>query len=114
MAAMDVGVVVDPGHADYHYSPLKVREYMACGLPVVVPKSGQLERLLRHEVHALLVPRADERALTEALEQLASDGAMRRRLGARARQLMESEGTWHHQIARVEAALDRLGAGQAA
>jgi len=108
MAAMDVAVVVDPGHAEFHYSPLKVREYLACGLAVVAPRSGQLAELLGDAGAALLVPPGDEPALAGALRDLAGDPDLRQILGTRGRELMERSGTWHHQIARVEAALEDL------
>ena len=45
LAAMDVGVVMaDP--RSFHYSPLKLAEYLAAGLPVVAPDVAPLGELL--------------------------------------------------------------------
>ena len=34
ITAMDVGLVISPDSENFHYSPLKLREYMSCGLAV--------------------------------------------------------------------------------
>lgn len=113
MSAMDVATVVDPGHGEFHYSPLKIREYMACGRAVVAPRSGQLARFLGDGDAALLVPPGDVQSLTQALTELEAQPDLRRSLGLRARALIERVGTWHHQISRVEQALEGLGFGGA-
>lgn len=111
MAAMDVAAVVDPGHGEFHYSPLKVREYLASGLAVVAPRSGELERLLADAETALLVPPGDADAVAHALARLHAEPVTRRRLGESARALMEREGAWDHQIDRVVRHLEGIDAG---
>ncbi len=64
--------------------PVAVMEAMAVGLPVVVTQTGSLAELVEHEVTGLLVPQRDVVALARALERLAIDPGLRRRLGERA------------------------------
>lgn len=40
--AADLGIVGASDKEKFHYSPLKLREYMACGLPVLAPDAGAL------------------------------------------------------------------------
>ncbi len=72
LAAMDVGVVLaDP--RSFHYSPLKVAEYLAAGLAVVAPDVEPLAGRLEPGRNSVLYPPGDSAALRSVLEQLASD-----------------------------------------
>lgn len=69
---------------EFHWSPLKMFEYMASGLPVVAPRIERLAHVVREGKEGLLYDPADPRGLAAALERL-SDAALRARLGAAAR-----------------------------
>jgi glycosyltransferase involved in cell wall biosynthesis len=107
LAAMDAGVVLARPGAAFHYSPLKVAEYLAAGLPVVAPDIGQLAERLTDGVDSLLVPPHDPRALGTALRRLRDDPEERARLGKAARAAAEAEWSWDHQVRRVVDALER-------
>ena len=95
-SAVAVAPYPEPTTGQGHYfSPLKVYEYMAAGLPVVASAVGQLPGAL--EGCGLLVPPSDPQALADALDALASDPRRRRELGRRARQ----EAVDHHSWSRV-------------
>ena len=105
LAAMDVAVVLAPRGQPFHYSPLKLAEYLAAGLPVVAPAVGQLAERLTGGVDALLVPPHDLDALGAALGRLRDDPEERARLGKAARAAAEAEWSWDHQVRRVIDAL---------
>jgi glycosyltransferase involved in cell wall biosynthesis len=113
LAAADIGVApFDPArHAPlrlgFYWSPLKVFEYMAVGLPVVAPALPRLGRLIAHEREGLLYDPADPRGLDRALVALA-DPALRRRMGAAARQRVVREFSWSAHCATLDASLTRL------
>ena len=94
LASMDVAVAPYPKLPDFYFSPLKVYEYMAAGLPVVASRIGQLEKLIESGTNGLLVPPGDPVALAEALEKLQADPSMRRQLGENARRLVLRDHTW--------------------
>jgi glycosyltransferase involved in cell wall biosynthesis len=94
LASMDVAVAPYPQLANFYFSPLKVYEYMAAGLPIVASRVGQLAELLRHEESGLLCPPGDAPALASALERLRGDGDLRRRLGTAARATAFQKHTW--------------------
>ena len=54
LASMDVAVAPYPMLPDFYFSPLKVFEYMAAGLPVVASRIGQLATLIEDGVNGLL------------------------------------------------------------
>lgn len=100
LAAMDVGVVLAAPGEPFHYSPLKLAEYLAAGLPVVAPDVEQLAGRLHAGVDAELYPAGDLGALASVLGALRSDPERRRRLGEAARRA-SSAWSWDHQVRRV-------------
>ena len=101
LASMDVAVAPYPKLANFYFSPLKVYEYMAAGLPVVASRIGQLTQVLRHEETGLLCPPGDAAALAAALERLRCDPALRKRLGAAARATALKKHTWDAVARRI-------------
>ena len=101
LAAVDTALVVASANGSFHYSPLKLAEYLASGLPVVAPRSGQLVERLVDGVDALLVEPGDPDALVAALRRLQADPDLRRRLGRGARRAAEASWSWDLQVRRV-------------
>jgi glycosyltransferase involved in cell wall biosynthesis len=74
-------------------------EAMAFGLPVVGWRAENLPYLARDGEEALMAPPGDVRALARALEALAGDEALRRRIGAAARARAATRPTWEESAA---------------
>lgn len=91
-----VAVAPYPSSADHYFSPLKVLEYAAAGLPVVASDVGQMRALVRDGVTGLLVPPADVAALAAAVDGLVSVPDRAARMGAAGRRHVEASHTWHH------------------
>lgn len=104
----DVGVAPYPDLEDFYFSPLKVVEYMAAGLPVVASSVGQLQSLVRDGKTGLLVPPGDPEALAEALVLLAKDRKYRLRMGRRARERAIRRHGWDRVTERIETVLGQL------
>jgi len=54
LSSMDVATAPYRGLADFYFSPLKVYEYLASGMPVVASRIGQLATLIRNNQTGLL------------------------------------------------------------
>ena len=112
LASADIGVAPFDvmAHAPlaiaFYWSPLKVFEYMASGLPVVAPAIDGMTRIVQDGREGVLYDASDPRALAGALERLA-DGDLRRSLGAAARARAVAEFSWAGHCARLEDALAR-------
>lgn len=110
LAAADVGVAPfdvaahAPLSLGFFWSPLKMFEYMATGLPVVAPAVGRIPSLVRHDVEGQLYSPAGPLALADALTRL-TDPAIRMRMGRAARARAEAEFSWPAHCVRLEAAL---------
>ena len=101
LASMNVAVAPYPPLAHFYFSPLKVYEYMASRLPVVVSRIGQLEKIIKSDVNGLLVPPGDAVALAAALERLLMDPEFGQRLGEAGRATILSEYTWDQAARRI-------------
>jgi phosphatidylinositol alpha 1,6-mannosyltransferase len=100
LAALDAIVFLVPGSDP---TCRALREAMALGVPAVATRRGLLPDLVRDGVTGLLVDE-DAGALEAALSRLASDPALRARLGAAAAARADAEFDLARVAARVEAA----------
>jgi glycosyltransferase involved in cell wall biosynthesis len=94
LARADAAAAPYPQLGRFYFSPLKVYEYMAAGLPVVASRVGQPVGVIRHRQNGLLCPPGDAAALAGALGELRADPGLRLRLGAAAREAVLREHTW--------------------
>jgi glycosyltransferase involved in cell wall biosynthesis len=81
----DADVFVLPSVGVGEAAPVALMEAMATGLPSVCSIIGGVPEMVSDGVEGYLVPQADSAALTAALARLASDPALRLKLGAAAR-----------------------------
>ncbi len=101
LASMDAAVAPYPKIPDFYFSPLKVYEYMAAGLPVVATGVGQIQEVIQDSVNGLLVPPDDPVALAGALVRLKQERALRTRLGSNARETVVRSYTWDAAVTRM-------------
>lgn len=113
VAACDIGTApYDPARLPqlrlgFFWSPLKIFEYMASGLPTVTVNRHPLEEVIRDGEEGLLVKEADPAALAAAIERLAGDEGLRWRMGMNARRRVVERYSWAQHCAQLEALLRR-------
>lgn len=100
LASMDAAVAPYPARSPFYFSPLKVYEYMAAGLPIVASRIGALVDLLEPDCGLLCEP-GDPVALASALRRLRDDPELGRRLGDRAREKALAHATWDRTVDRL-------------
>jgi glycosyltransferase involved in cell wall biosynthesis len=94
LASMDVAVAPYPQQEHFYFSPLKVYEYMAAGIPVVASRIGDLPDLIQDGRNGLLCRPGDAVELAAALVRLQQDAELRVRLGLAGRQSVLQHHTW--------------------
>lgn len=101
LASMDVAVAPYADPTATYFSPLKVFEYMASGLPIVAGRIGQISEILTHDVTGLLVEPGDVDAFAEALLRLYAAPLLRARLGVATRSAARAHHSWNTVFGRV-------------
>ena len=101
LGRMHVAVAPYGSDQPFYFSPLKIYEYMAAGLPVLASRVGDLPEVLNGGALGLLADPDDPASLAAALARLAQDPALCARLGAAARSHVLAHRTW-------DAVADRL------
>lgn len=100
LARMDVAVAPYPARDGFYFSPLKVLEYLAAGVPVVASAVGEVPALVEHGRTGLLVEPGDATALAQALWMLRADERLRDRLAAAAPTAVRGR-TWDDVVATI-------------
>jgi glycosyltransferase involved in cell wall biosynthesis len=102
IASFDVALAPYPELPhEFYYSPLKVFEYLGCGVPVVASAVGQIAALLQHGRHAVLTRPGDVGELAAACVGLLDDPARARSIGDAGARLVHESYTWDRNAAWV-------------
>ena len=111
LAAADVAVAPYPALAGFGYSPLKLYEYLAAGVPVVASDIGQVAEVLGGGRWGRLVPPGDPAALAVAVRSVLADPVGSRALAGVARSMALREHSWQARAEQVTAMV-RSGIGE--
>ena len=101
LTSMDVAAAPYPDGQGFYFSPLKLFEYMAAGVPIVASRIGQIRDIIDDEITGVLCPPSDAPALADAVLALFADPIRRDRLGAAARARACAAHTWDLIAARI-------------
>lgn len=110
LRAADVGLAIYPEYFwspwGFHNSPMKMFEYMACGLPVVASDLGQMREVIEPGRNGLLFDNTPA-GLRTALLGLVGKTAQLRAMGVQARADVERTYNWPANARRTLAVLER-------
>ncbi len=101
LAAMDVAVSPHADQEEFYFSPLKLYEYLACGVPTVAANLGQSAQLLRDGRSGLLYPAGDAEALARCIRWLVAHPARARQLAWQGAVRILEEHTWQGNARQV-------------
>jgi glycosyltransferase involved in cell wall biosynthesis len=94
----------------FYWSPLKIFEYMASGLPTVTIPRAPLTQIVRAGQEGLHFRETDGEDLARQVVRLADDAALRARLGASARARVVEHYSWARHCETLEGVLARITA----
>lgn len=98
---MDIAVAPYPALDNFYFSPLKVFEYMAAGLPVIASDIGQIKTIIQHGQQGLLITPGSVSALSTALQQLVDHPQQALALAYQAQQYIFAHYTWDAVAQRI-------------
>jgi glycosyltransferase involved in cell wall biosynthesis len=116
VAACDVGVApydtakLASLRLGFYWSPLKIFEYMAAGLPTVTIRVAPLTTLVREEREGVFFAEGDAASLADAVASLAGNAETRRRLGRSARERVVARYSWAVHCEQLEGVLREIAA----
>jgi glycosyltransferase involved in cell wall biosynthesis len=102
LAAADVALVPYDVTAAQYFSPVKLFECMAMGMPIAAARAGQTDEILGQGRLGALYDPADPAEPAATVRRLAADLPAARRAGAAARQHVLAHHTWERNAERVE------------
>jgi glycosyltransferase involved in cell wall biosynthesis len=94
-----------PDGSAFFGSPTKLFEYMAMERPIAASRLGQIGDVIEDGVSGVLLEPGDVDGLVAAIERLARDPDLRRRLGRAARETVIADFTWRRNAERVVSAV---------
>jgi glycosyltransferase involved in cell wall biosynthesis len=101
LSSFDIALVSANSAEGFHYSPLKLREYLAVGKAVIAPRAGNLPSLFKDESDLLFYEAGFGKSLAEKMLRLIEDRKLHQLLVENATRLFEEEGTWLHEMQLV-------------
>lgn len=103
LAAMDTAVSSHLALTDFYFSPLKLFEYLACGVPTVAADIGQPSTLIRDGETGLFYQPGDAASLAAKIRQMAADPAAARQMAWQGAVQVLQQHTWDQNAAAVVA-----------
>lgn len=101
LAKMDIAVAPYPNMEHFYFSPLKIYEYMAAGIPVIATRVGHLDKVVSDGLNGVLVEAENPQAMAGAAEALLGDPERLRLMGAAGRRTAETEHGWDAVVGRI-------------
>ncbi len=94
--------------AGFFWSPLKIYEYMAVGLPVITPAIPPLDTTIREGIEGALYCEGDISGLAAAIRRVV-EAPQREELGRRARDRVVRDFSWQHHCRELDKVLRTIG-----
>ena len=101
MEAMDISAAPYDLGGEFYFSPMKVVESLAAGVPVVAVRAGQLASLVDDGNTGLLYPPGDRAAFVHAVLKLMADPVLLGAMAANARERAKGGFSWSALVCRV-------------
>jgi glycosyltransferase involved in cell wall biosynthesis len=102
ISAFDLAVLPSQSSEGFHYSPLKLREFFAAGVPVIASAVGDVKQVIEQSGGGWLVPPGAKDSIAEMILKVESDKTSRKSAAANARRYAETAMGVKKQIQMIE------------
>lgn len=107
VSLFDIAIVSARTADGFHYSPLKLREYLAAGKATLAPRAGEIPQVFSDGQHLLLYEVGNTEDTAARIMQLVENPQLRQRLGQDGAAYVMSKGTWDYELEKVLTALNK-------
>lgn len=102
IAAFDMAIVSADSASDFHYSPLKLREYLAGGKAVLAPNAGEIPLLFKNNYHLKLFEPGNIKSLVNGIRFYLEQVEKRKQIAQNGKELCFKTGTWAKELERMD------------
>ena len=102
ISSFDLAVLPSQSNEGFHYSPLKLREFFAAGVPVIASAVGEVETVIKQSNGGWLVPPGSKNSIVKMIEKMEADQAALAVASSRARSYSKTEMGISKQIRMIE------------
>lgn len=101
--SFDVAVVSARSEDDFHYSPLKLREYLGAGKATLAPNAGEIPNKFIDDLQLMLYKVGDISGTAEKIIKLSCDEEKRNKLGMAGKKHILLTSTWDMELDKIYA-----------
>lgn len=101
ISLFDIALVSARTSKNFHYSPHKLREYMAMGVASIAPKAGEIPHIFKEGEHIELYEAGDITSLTNTIAGLLEDNEWRHKMAEQGKQFVLDTSIWDVQFKKV-------------
>ena len=98
LSVFDLAVAGAKTAVNFHYSPQKIRDYMAAGVPVLAPDAGEVSYIFQNQVHLRLFKVGEVNNIKEHMLFFLNNREERQKIGEAGKQFVLSNGTWDYEV----------------
>jgi len=97
----DLAILSARKASEFHYSPMKLREYLKAGRPTMAPNAGEIPLMFKDDVHLKLYKIGDIEGTAQKIITLYKNKEKRELLGDRGKDYILKNGTWDVELEKL-------------
>lgn len=97
----DLAIVSTSRNTNFHYSPLKLREFLAAGIATLAPNAGEIPEIFKDNIHLKLYTVGEITETAETIIDLAKSPKKRKELGRNGKLFIKENATWEVELNKV-------------
>ncbi len=101
ISLFDIAVVSTRSKKGFHYSPLKLREYMAAGSAVLAPNAGEIPLIFKDEENVKLFNPGNIESLKRGMVFFIENKDKKREIAEKGKKIILHSGTWEQELEKA-------------
>ena len=94
----DVAIVSADSKESFHYSPLKLREYLMAGIATIAPNAGEIPQVFEAGKHLLLYEPGEHQSLSQKIDLLLKNDTHRNSLASNGAAYAQKRCSWEFEL----------------